>query len=303
MASFEITFLGTSGMVPTKERNVTGAFVQFKGQGILVDCGEGTQRQMNICGINRNAVSKILITHWHGDHVGGLLGLIQTIANKETNPRIDLFGPPKTKSFVENLIKSCIFDVQIDLRVNELDPKDGVLRFYEDDDLALECAYMVHKVPCLGYSIIEKERINIDIGKQKSLGVPDGPHLRKIKAGETITVKGNEVKPEDISYSVPSKKITFITDTLLSDNCFTLAKDADILVCEASYDSSLENKAREFKHMTAAWAAEIANRADVKQLVLTHFSQRYKSVQDIEEDARNYFNNVVCAYDFLRLRL
>jgi ribonuclease Z len=193
--------------------------------------------------------------------------------------------------------------VKIDLRVHELDPKEGVLRFFEDEDLALECAFLVHKVPCLGYNIIEKERLNIDVSKQKKLGVPDGPHLRKIKEGETITIKGNKINPEDISYRVPSKKITLISDTLLCDNCFALAKDADLLVCEASYDNSLENKAKEFKHMTAAWAAQIANQADVKQLVLTHFSQRYKNTQEIEEDARDHFDNVVCAHDFFRLRI
>ncbi|MBI5398712.1 ribonuclease Z [Candidatus Woesearchaeota archaeon] len=303
MASFELTFLGTSGMVPTKERNVTGLFIQHKGEGILFDCGEGTQRQMNICGINRNRVTKILVSHWHGDHVGGMLGLIQTIANKETNPKIDVYGPPKSKQFVDHMIKSCIFDVQIDLRVHELDPKKGVERFYDDEELAIECAYLVHKVPCLGYSIIEKERVNIDTAKQKKLGVADGPHLRKIKEGKSITINGKTIEPEDITYRVQQKKITLLTDTLLSDNCFALAKDADLLVCEASYDSSLEEKALEYKHMTAKWGAQIANQANVKKLVLTHYSQRYKTTQSIEEDARTYFADVVCAFDFMKVRL
>ncbi|MBI4738139.1 ribonuclease Z [Candidatus Woesearchaeota archaeon] len=303
MANFELTFLGTSGMVPTKERNVTGLFIQYKGEGILFDCGEGTQRQMNICGINRNRVTKILVSHWHGDHVGGMLGLIQTIANKETNPKIDIYGPPKSEQFVEHMIKSCIFDVQIDLRVHELDPKKGVERFYEDEDIAVECAYLVHKVPCLGYSIIEKERLNIDTAKQKKLGIPDGPYLRKIKDGQSITLDGKTIKPEDICYTVQRKKLTLLTDTLLSDNCFALAQEADLLICEASYDSSFEHKAKEYKHMIASWAAQIANQCNVKKLVLTHFSQRYKTTQVIEEDARTYFPNVVCAYDFMKVRL
>jgi len=116
----QITFLGTSCMVPTKERNVTGLFLKYKGEGILFDCGEGTQRQMNITGINRNDVTKILISHWHGDHVGGLMGLIQTLGNRDEPPTIDLYGPKGTKEFIKHLYKGCVFEARVNLRVHEV---------------------------------------------------------------------------------------------------------------------------------------------------------------------------------------
>ena len=100
----EIVFLGTSAMVPTKERNVTGIFLKYKGEGILLDCGEGTQRQMNIAGINRNSVTKILVSHWHGDHVSGIVGLLQTMANKESNPKVEIFGPKGTKEHIKHMM-------------------------------------------------------------------------------------------------------------------------------------------------------------------------------------------------------
>ena len=126
----EITFLGTSCMVPTKDRNVTGIFLDYKGKGILIDCGEGTQRQMNIAGINRNSVSYILLSHWHGDHVSGLIGLIQTIGNQnaqnEDVPVLHIFGPRETEERIEHMLKTCIFDSnKMRLEIHELHPKHG----------------------------------------------------------------------------------------------------------------------------------------------------------------------------------
>ena len=120
----EITFLGTSCMVPTKERNVSGIFLRFKSEGILFDCGEGTQRQMNIAGLKRTTVNKILISHWHGDHVSGIIGLIQTLGNDLANlgqeaPVIKVFGPKETKTRIDHMMQTCIFDSKVDLVVEE----------------------------------------------------------------------------------------------------------------------------------------------------------------------------------------
>ena len=299
----EIVFLGTSSMVPTKERNVTGLFLGYRDDGILFDCGEGTQRQMNICGINRNRVKKILISHWHGDHVGGIIGLIQTISNgTEDIPRITIYGPKGTKKFVSHLIQVCEYDAKVDLSVEEIDPK-GVETFFENEHYKLQCAKLDHKVPCLGYSFVEKDTLNVDQRKMNKIGMKEGPHLRKLKEGKEITYKGNKIKPEDVTYLKKGKKVTVILDTQLCDNCFTLAEGADLLICEASYASKLENKALEYKHMTAKWAAMIANQADVKKLILTHFSQRYKNTLEIAEDASMYFDNVICAEDFMKIRM
>ncbi len=300
----EITFLGTSAMVPTKDRNVTGIFLKYRNEGILLDCGEGTQRQMNIAGINRNTVTKILISHWHGDHVSGIVGLLQTMANKEANPTIAIYGPIGTKKHVEHMIGMVVFDVQINLQVHEIVPKQNeIATVLETDEYIIECAALDHKVPCIGFSFIEKDRLNIDVAKQKKLGVGDGPHLRKIKDGKTIKYKGKEIKPEDMTYLVEGKKITYVADTAACANCTKLADEADLLISECVYSNNLQDKADEYKHLTTHNAAQIANQADVKKLVLTHFSQRYKTVDDLEAEAKEIFQNTVCAFDFMKIKV
>ncbi len=300
----EITFLGTSCMVPTKERNVSSIFLKYKGEGMLFDCGEGTQRQMNIAGIKRTSVTKILISHWHGDHVSGIIGLLQTVGNEAEPPHIKIFGPRETKKRVEHMMQTCIFDNKIDLEVHELEPKgENVLRFFETEEYALDCAALDHKVPCIGFSFVEKERLNIDTAKQEKLGVRDGPHLRKIKAGQDIEYKGKKIAVEDITYHVPQKKFTYVADTEACPSAIALAQGADILVSESAFASSLQEKAEMRKHMCAAEAAHIASQADVGKLVLTHFSQRYKTVEELEEEAKIHFPNTVAAFDFMKMKI
>ncbi len=307
--TMELTFLGTSCMVPTKDRNVSGIFLRYKTEGILFDCGEGTQRQMNIAGLKRTTVNKILISHWHGDHVSGIIGLIQTMGNDlanagEDTPRLMIFGPEETKKRVDHMLQTCIFESKVEIEVKELVPKKGqVLRFHETEDYALECASLDHGIPCIGFSFIEKERLNIDTEKQRQLGVKDGPHLRKIKNNEPIEYGGKTITPDQITYTVPEKKFTYIADTEACAEMTLLAQDADIMVSESAYASSLQEKADLRKHMCAKDAAQAAHQANVKQLILTHFSQRYKTVEELEEEAKIHFPNTIAAYDFLKLKL
>lgn len=291
-------------MVPTKERNVSSIFLRFKGEGILMDCGEGTQRQMNIAGIKRTSVTKILISHWHGDHVSGIIGLLQTMGNDMEPPSLIIYGPKDTKKRVDHMLNTCIFDNKVDLEVVELDPLESeVLRFVDREEYAIECARLNHGVPCIGFSFIEKARLNIDTEKQKALGISDGPHLRRIKKGESIVYDGKTIKPDDITYEVPQKKFTYIADTEPCSEATLLAEGADVMVCESSYSSEHQDKADSHKHMSAKDAAQVALQADVGKLVLTHFSQRYKTVDALEEEARVYFPETVAAFDFMKLKL
>jgi len=298
----EITILGTSAMVPTKQRNVSGIFVRKGKEGILFDCGEGTQRQMNITGINRNKVTKIFISHWHGDHVAGIIGLLQTIGNIDQPPRIDLYGPKETKERMDHLMKSAIFDVKINLHIHEIDAPE-VKKIVDTKSIKVLCANMKHGAPCLGYALIEKDRRRINTLYLKKHNIPDGPHLAFLQEGKEVTFKGKKLTPEEATKIVKGKKFTYCTDTEPCKNVVELAKNADLLVMEATYSSKLEHKAREYNHTTAKEAALVANDANVKKLVLTHFSQRYENTQEIEEDARIVFDNVMCAEDFMKIRL
>ncbi len=289
-------------MVPTKERNTPGVFLKYKAEGILFDCGEGTQRQMNITGINRNKVTKIFLTHWHGDHVSGLIGLLQTMGNKETNPKIMIFGPKGTEKRVKMLMDAIYFDVQVNLKIIEIDSKNPEVVF-NCDDFQIISANMIHSTPCVAYTFVEKDKINIKKDFLDKHKIKEGPYLKKLSAGKDMTYKGKVYKAKDATYIVKGKKISYIVDTEMCSNAVELAEGSDILICESTYASKLSDKAEERKHMTSKDAAMIANQANVKQLILTHFSQRYKNSLELQEDAQIYFDNVICAEDFMKIVL
>ena len=289
-------------MVPTKERNVSAVFVQYKNQGILFDCGEGTQRQMNIAGIKRTSVTKVFLSHWHGDHVGGLIGLLQTLGNEEANPRLEIYGPTGTKQRMENLLKTCQFELSVDIIVKELKPVKKEI-CCETEDFFVECAQMEHKVSCIGYTLVEKDKRKINMDYLKKQGVPEGPHLRTLQEGKQITWKRKKIAVEKATFVQKGKKIAYVIDTIPCTNAVLLAQDADVLICESTFASALKEKADEYKHMTAKDAALLAQQANAKKLILTHFSQRYKTTHEIEEDAKTYFPEVVCAYDFMKIKV
>ena len=298
----EITILGTASAIPTKERNVAGIFLKYKGKGILFDCGEGTQRQMELCGIKRTDVELICLTHWHGDHMGGLLPLLQTIGNSEEQKKIHLLGPKGTKKHFEHLMESCVFDSEIEFVVEELNPR-GVKTVVESEEFMIEAAPLEHATPCLGYSFIEKERRNINKEKMAKLNIPDGPHCKLLKEGKDAVYALKKLSAKDLTYMVDRKKFTYITDTMFCQGAIDLAQEADILLCEATFANEHQSRAKESMHMIAEDAAKIAQAANVKKLILTHFSRRYTNTQQIEQDARDVFDNVECAKDFMRFSL
>lgn len=295
----EIIFLGTASMAPTKERNPSTIFLSYGSEGILVDCSEGTQRQMKITGIKLPKITKILISHWHGDHVLGLPGLLQSLGASEYNKTLQIFGPKGTSKYMEMLKKTFVFDRKVELEIKEVNKG----KFFENDDFILEALPLNHGTPTLGFNFIEKDKRKIDMKKAKKLKLSEGPQLGELQRGNTITWQKKKIKPDQVSHIEKGKKLSIITDTSLCNNCYSLAKDADLLICEATYSSKLEDKGEEYLHLTAKQAAQIANKANVKKLVLTHFSARYKNTQEVEDDARDFFDNIICAEDFMKVDL
>ncbi|MAG07948.1 ribonuclease Z [Candidatus Woesearchaeota archaeon] len=295
----QLTFLGTAAMVPTKERNHSGFLLEFGTDGLLFDCGEGIQRQIKTAGIKLTRVTKILISHWHGDHVLGLPGLIQTLGASEYNKTLEIYGPIGTKERMKNMFKAFVFDRRTDIKIQEV--KEGTI--LENNKFSLQATELDHKIKTLGFCFTEKDKRRIDVKAVKKLGIPEGPLLGKLQENKPITFKGKKINPKDTTYLEKGKKITYIADTLPCNNSYKLAKDSDVLICESTYTSKLSNKAEEYYHMTAKQAALIANKADVKKLILTHFSNRYHSTQELEEDARNVFDNSFAAYDFMKVKL
>jgi ribonuclease Z len=297
----EAIFLGTSCMKPTRERNHPAIFLSYRNEGLLFDCGEGTQRQLRLANLKPARITKIFITHWHGDHVLGLPGLLQTMASEKSEENagqvLEIYGPHGTKRFFDNMAKWLYYDARMEIAIKEV--KGG--KAFENKDFYVEALELEHKVPTLGYSFVEKDKRKINMAFAKKAGIPEGPLLGKLQEGKAIEWKGKKVTVEEATLPKKGKKMTYITDTLLCENCIRLAKDADILVCEAVYTDELKEKAHEYMHMTAKEAAQLANSAGVKKLVLTHFSQRYKTTEEVEKEAKDYFGEVVSSFDLMKI--
>lgn len=292
----QATILGTASMMPTKDRNLTSVFFQYKGNGILFDCGEGTQRQMKIAGIKPNKINKILITHWHGDHVLGLPGLLQTIGNNDYEGKLEIYGPKGTRQYLNYMLKGFIYDSHVDMEIKEVE--EGII--FENDDFYLETQKVKHGARCQAYAFREKDKRKMDKEKIKNL---PGPLVGKLQREETVEHKGRKIKPEDVSWIEKGKKVAFITDTEICDGAKKISKDADVLLCEATYLDELQDKGKEYKHMTAKQAALLASNNNVEKLVLCHFSGRYKSTEPLKDEAREVFPNTVCAYDLMKIKL
>ncbi len=299
----EIIMLGTSCMMPTKDRNVQAIYLEYKGEGILFDCGEGTQRQMNIANINRNKIRKIFISHWHGDHVGGLIGLLQTMSNNENPQKVVIYGPIETKERINKILESVSFENKgLEIEIHELNPKEVEIAC-KNEEYYVECAQMEHTMPCLAYSFIEQDKHKVIMAKAKKLGLSSGPLLGKLQRGESIVFKGKKINPDEVCEIISGKKLTIILDTLACNNAYKLAKEADLLIAESVYTSDLEEKGIQNKHLTTKQAALIATTANVKKLVITHFSQRYKTSKALEEEIKTFFQNSQAAYDFMKIKL
>jgi ribonuclease Z len=295
----EITFLGTTCMIPTKERNHQGIFISYKNEGFLFDCGEGIQRQFRIANIKPTKITKIFLSHWHGDHVLGLPGLLQTMSASEYVGKLLIFGPRGTKKSIKKMMETFKFDNKLDMEVKEINKTV----FFDTKEYKLEALKLEHSVLTLGFSFVEKDKRKINVSYVKNLGVPEGQLIGELQNNKKITWKGKKINPKDATYLEKGTKISIINDTLLCNNCYKLAKDADLLISEAVHSTENEHLARRDMHLTAKQAGLVASQSNVKKLILTHFSQRYKNIEDLLNDAKEVFDKVDCAFDFMKIKI
>ncbi len=294
MASkIKLTFLGTSDAIPSADRNHTAILLTYEGENMLIDCGEGTQRQFRKAKLNPCKTTRILITHWHGDHILGIPGLLQTLALSGYNKTLYIYGPKGTKKFIREIFKTLIFSGKIKLEVKEVNGK-----FFENKDFYLESEKMTHGPPCNAYCFVKKGQIRIDKNKLKKSKLGPGKYLQKLKLGKDITYKGKKYKAKNFTFTEGDKKICFVLDTNLNKKIIPFVKNSDLLIMESTFDSSLQKRAKEYKHMTAKQAAEAAKKSKSKKLVLTHVSQRYKAKpKKILNEAKKVFKKTTIAKD------
>lgn len=296
----EITFLGTGSMVPTIDRNATSILISYKDENILVDCGEGTQKQFRYAGISPAKITRILITHWHGDHVFGLPGLLTTIAKFAPEKKLDIYGPMGSSRYLSVLLSSYVPLSKEKLHVHEIS-KEGI--FFENEDFKLKAFNLEHTTKCLGYSIIEQDKRNIDMEYIKKFGLKQHPILRELQQGKNITWNKKNILASKATKLKKGKTISIVLDSNFNRNIAANVKNSDLLICEATLGDEFENKAKEYKHLTSGQSARIARDAGVKRLIMTHFSQRYKDISSLTSEARKIFKNTEAAKDFMKISL
>jgi len=298
----EIIFLGTSSAVPTAKRNHTSIYLRYKEENILIDCGEGTQRQLRIAKLNPCKINRILLTHVHGDHVFGLPGLFQTLVLNNYSRKLFIYGPKGTKKLIEDIFRVFVRTKNIQTEIKEvknefLNTKDFIIKAYE----------LEHDTPCNGYTFIEKDKIRIDKKKLKQLKVPSHPDLSKLLQKKDVIINNKKLQYKKLTYTQKGKKISFIFDTRYCKNAKKLAENSDIAIIESTFSSEtkgLEDTAKEYYHLTAAQAAKIAKESRVKKLILTHLSQRYeKNPEKILKEAKKVFPNTILAEDFMKIEI
>jgi ribonuclease Z len=296
---FEILFLGTSASAPSAKRGLSAQIIKHDEYRFLVDCGEGTQRQILQSGSGFKNLTRILLTHGHLDHILGLGGLLSTFLRWEAVEELDIFAGRGTLDRVHDLIYGVVLrgnTPPMPLRLNEIKPGT----FFEGDDFTVTAFSVTHRGPdCLGYIFEGKARRPFLPAKADELGVPFGPERRDLVAGKEITLPdGRRVTPDEVLGPVQKGvKVVITGDAGKTDDILEACRDADALVIESTYLEEETEMARQFSHLTARQAAELAVKAEVKKLIITHISRRYRE-KDVLKEAQAIFPNTVVARDF-----
>lgn len=291
----KIHFLGTASSIPTKRRNHTAMLLGYKDENILFDCGEGTQRQFRKAEVSPNKITRILLSHWHGDHMLGLPGLLQTMVMNGYNKELIIYGPKGSKQKMQELLNFFGIDGNnLKLQVHEV--QSGIV--FDKSDFKVECAPMDHYGPCNGYSFIIKEKSRIDKAKLKKLKIGNGPHLGELARGKKVKINGKTIDGSKLIYKEEGKKVTFIVDSRFNENAIKLSKDSDLLICESSFSATESDLAKDHGHMTSEDASKIAKKSNSKKLALIHLSQRYDAIPKmILSEAKKTFKEVFVPED------
>ncbi|NEP13267.1 MAG: ribonuclease Z [Symploca sp. SIO2C1] len=301
----QITFLGTSSGVPTRSRNVSSVALRLpqRAEVWLFDCGEGTQHQLLRSELKISQIRRIFITHMHGDHIFGLMGLLASCGLAGNPSRIDIYGPAGLDEYLRGCQKYSRTHFSFPVKVHTVEP--GVL--YEDEEFTVSCGNLKHRVPAYGYRVVEKDRPGrFDVAKATALGIPPGPIYGKLKRGETVTLPdGRQIRGSELCEQPEvGRKFVYCTDTVFCEEAIELSQKADVLIHEATFAHKDAQLAFDRLHSTSTMAAQVALSAGVRKLIMTHFSPRYAPgndivLDDLLQEARAIFPSTKLAYDFM----
>ncbi len=298
----DIVFLGTGSGIPTKKRNPAAIWMRYESDNeyvMLFDCGEGTQRQMMKARTNFMRISRIFITHWHADHWAGLIGLMQTMNLEGRKKLLYIYGP-EAERFVSDILDLDYWGPRFRVIPKNV-PFNGqkITEIVKEKDFSVLSTPVKHSVPSVAYCFKEKDSYNVDLKKAGKYGLKQSPLIGKLKREGKLRHNGKLVKLKDVARIKPGLKVVYSGDTMPCNTLTKISKDADLLIHDATFLEEKESR----MHTGAKDAAETARKANVKKLVLTHFSRRYQDLRPIEKEAKKVFKNTVIAEDFMKLTL
>ena len=296
-----VTFLGTSSAAPTKDRGLPAIVLRREGHVILMDCGEGVQRQVLAQSIGLGKDMTILVTHLHGDHVSGLLGLLQTMSLAQRRKAVDIVGPRKLFRWLE--VTSDLLHIGLTFQIRFIPVKPGVV--LRTPEFRVRAARASHSVEAYSFVVEENPRPGVfHPEKAKALGVPEGKLWSSLQRGRSVVVRGSKVSPPEVTGPRrPGRKVGYSGDTRPSAALARFFSGCDLLIFDSTFRQEDLDKAVERKHSTSVEAATLAKKAKVARLALTHFSARYTTTRQLESEARKIFPKTVAAHDGLTLEV
>lgn len=297
MSLRQLVVLGSASQVPTRHRNHNGYLLRWDGHGFLFDPGEGTQRQMTIFGVPASAITRVLVSHFHGDHCLGLPGTLQRLSLDDVKHEVTVHYPGSGQVYFDRLRRASIYDDRAHITPAPVSA-DGLVA--DVPDLTIEARRLDHRVDAYGYRIAERDGVRFLPERLKQHGVK-GRAITELSQKGSLEIDGRTVTLDQVSVPRPGQKAAFVMDTRLCDAAFELAKGVDLLICESTYLHADRQLAHDHGHLTAVEAATIAREAGARRLVLTHFSRRYPSADPFLEEAREIFEDCVVARDGLKV--
>jgi ribonuclease Z len=299
MSARELVVLGTASQAPTRHRNQNGYLLRWDAEGVLFDPGEGTQRQLLLAGVASSAITRICITHFHGDHCLGLPGVLQRLSLDQVTHPVGVWYPAGGQEFFDRLRRCALYNDTVDVRAHPV-PDGGVVD-PGPEPFTLVAARLDHRTETVGWRVVEPDGRRMLPDRLEAAGIT-GPDVGRLQRdGSLVTADGREVTLDAMSEPRRGQVFAFVMDTRFCEAALVLADGADLVVCESTFLERDAELAAAYGHMTAAQAARVAAEAGARQLVLTHFSQRYPDDAEFGAEAGEIFPDVVVARDLDRV--